>query len=107
MRRPFWVATGVVLGVGGTLWAEQRVKRGAQQLAERLSAEQLAATARRSAGSVGSRLRGALEAGLEERARREQELWDELDPRARVLALHPREDRGGPPGRQRGLRNGH
>jgi len=79
VKRPFWVATGVVIGIGGTLWAEQRVRRGAAQLADALSAEQLAKGARRSAGAVGERMRGALEAGRQERARTERELWEGLE----------------------------
>jgi len=79
IRRPLWVATGVVIGVGGTLWAEQRVRRGLQQAADRLTPRHIAAGARDSVRGVGSRVRGALEAARDERARTEAELWEGLD----------------------------
>jgi hypothetical protein len=81
MRRPWWVGAGVLLGVGGTLWAEQRVKKGVAQITERLTAENLANEARRSVTRFGARARSAVEVGREERSRRERELWDDLGRR--------------------------
>jgi len=79
IRRPLWVATGVVIGVGGTLWAEQRVRRGLQQAADRLVPQRVAAGARDSVRGLGTRVRGALEAGRDERDRTEAELWEGLE----------------------------
>ncbi len=78
MRRPAWLAAGVVIGVGGTLWAEQRVKRAVRQAAERVSPENLALGALASAREVGDRVREAVAVGRQERVRREDELWREV-----------------------------
>ena len=68
MRRPVWLAAGMALGVGGTLWAEQRVRRAARRAAGRLAPEQVAADARQSVRQVGDRVRAAVDAGREARA---------------------------------------
>ncbi|MGP8060660.1 MAG: hypothetical protein ACLP9C_13630 [Acidimicrobiales bacterium] len=112
IRRPLWVATGVVIGVGGTLWAEQRVRRGLQQAAERLTPHQVAAGARDSARQLGARVRGALEEGRDERERAEAELWESLEhqpgPTGRSHAGAGRRGRsvraGGGPGGDRARR---
>ncbi|MGO9455480.1 MAG: hypothetical protein ACLP62_00330, partial [Acidimicrobiales bacterium] len=75
MRRPVWLAAGMALGVGGTLWAEQRVRRAARRAAGRLAPEQVVAGARQSVRQVGDRVRSAVDAGREARATREAELW--------------------------------
>jgi hypothetical protein len=72
MRRPVWLAAGVAIGVGGTLWAEQRVRRQVRRLSERLRPSGLVEGAR-------GRVRAAIDAGRTERRRREEELWHELD----------------------------
>jgi len=84
MRRPVWLAAGVALGVGGTLWAEQRVRRTLRQAAERLTPEHAAAEARERAARTGQRLRAAVAEGRSTRARREAELWGELGGRERA-----------------------
>ena len=81
IRRPLWVATGVVIGVGGTLWAEQRVRRGLQHAADRLAPEHIAAGARDSVRQLGARVRGAVEEGRDERDRTEAALWQSVDER--------------------------
>jgi hypothetical protein len=81
MRRPIWLAAGVALGVGGTLWAEQRVRRAARQAAARFAPTHVAAGARQSVLQMGDRVRSAVDAGREARAAREAELWDELEAR--------------------------
>jgi hypothetical protein len=77
MRRPLWLAAGAALGVGGTLWAERRLRR----VAERLTPPALAAEAGRSVRRLGDRVQAAVAAGREERVRREEELWAELGGR--------------------------
>ncbi len=79
MKRPFWLGTGVVLGVAGTLWAEQRVRRAVDQTVAKLTPTHMATEAAQSVRQLGDRVRAAVEEGRQERARREAELWDELD----------------------------
>ena len=81
MRRPVWLAAGVALGVGGTLWAEQRVRRTLRRAAQRLTPEHAAFQAKERAARTGQRLRAAVEEGRSTRARREAELWVELGGR--------------------------
>jgi hypothetical protein len=81
MRRPTWLAAGVVLGVGGTLWAEQRLRRRVRQAVQRLSPEQVAGGAVDSVRQLGDRVRVAVETGRQERERRETELRDDLADR--------------------------
>jgi len=76
--------------VGGTLWAEQRVRRAARLAAGRLAPEQVAAGARESVRQMGDRVRSAVDAGREARASREAELWEELDARTGPAAVGPR-----------------
>jgi hypothetical protein len=82
MRRPLWLAAGAALGVGGTLWAERRLRR----VAERLTPPSLATEAGRSVRRLGDRVQAAVAAGRQERERREEELWAELEglPKPRV-----------------------
>jgi len=93
MRRPLWLAAGAALGVGGTLWAERRLRR----VAERLAPPSLATEAGKSVRRLGDRVQAAVAAGREERERREEELWAELEagskPQARAV---PHEAARGP-----------
>jgi hypothetical protein len=86
MKRPIWLATGVAIGVGGTLWAEQRVRRTLRQTAERLTPQHAATQARDKAAATGERLRAAVAEARRTRAEREAELWADLDggPRGRT-----------------------
>ncbi len=79
MKRPFWFGTGLAAGVAGTLWAEQRIRR---QMAK-LTPNRVANEAVR---QIGDRVRSAVDAGREERTRREAELWAELEGRTAVPA---------------------
>jgi hypothetical protein len=79
MRRPVWLAAGVAIGVGGTLWAEQRVRRRIRQVSDRLRPQGLMDGARGRSDAARARVRAALDAGRDERAAREEELWRELD----------------------------
>ncbi len=110
MRRPVWLAAGMALGVGGTLWAEQRVRRAARRAAGRLAPEQVVAGARQSVRQVGDRVRSAVDAGREARATREAELWDEFGARAGppavVAGTRPRPRRAGRPRPHGGHRRG-
>jgi len=74
IRRPLWLATGVVVGVGGTLWTQQRVRKVIDQAQARLSPEHVVRGAARSAQGIPARVRAANAAGAAERRRREREL---------------------------------
>ena len=81
-KRTFWLATGVAVGAGSTLWAERKVRRTLQQAAARLQPDaivvEVGRSARQVAGSAGDRVRDAVWSGRDEMQRREEELWAEL-----------------------------
>lgn len=91
MRRPAWLAAGLAIGIGGTLWAEQRVRRRVRQMSDRLRPSGLVDGAR-------GRVRAAIDAGQTERRQREDELRRDLDgpdrphsaPRGRSAGRHGR-----------------
>ncbi|MGH9091789.1 MAG: hypothetical protein ACRDZR_10505 [Acidimicrobiales bacterium] len=92
IRRPLWLGVGVVVGVGGTLWAERRVRRAV----ERLVPESVAEEAGRSVRRLGDRVQAAVAAGREARDRREEELWSELDRRLPDASQIPARSPGRP-----------
>jgi hypothetical protein len=94
VKRPTWLVAGVALGVGGTLWAEQRVRRQMRRMADRLTPEGMVAGARDRARGAGDRVRGAFESGRREQQRTEDALWQDLGGRASNGYAAPR---GGPP----------
>ncbi len=81
-KRTFWLATGVVVGAGSTLWAERKVRHTLQQAAAKLQPDaivvEVGRSARQVAGSAGDRVRDAVWSGRDEMQRREEELWAEL-----------------------------
>ncbi len=81
-KRTFWLATGVAVGAGSTLWAERKVRRTWQEAAARLQPDTIVVEVGRSARQVavgaGDRVRDAVSSGREEMQRREEELWAEL-----------------------------
>ncbi len=81
-KRTFWLATGVAVGAGSTLWAERKVRRTWQEAAARLQPDAIVVEVGRSARQVavgaGDRVRDAVSSGREEMQRREEELWAEL-----------------------------
>ncbi len=88
MRRPMWLGAGIVLGVGATLWAEQRVRRRVRRAVDLLTPS---AAANEVAGLVrhaGDRAREAFDAARVERHRHELELWRRIGeaPPARAHA---------------------
>jgi hypothetical protein len=96
MRRTWWLGAGVAMGVGGTLWAEQRVRRGIEEVVDRLTPQHLAGSAVASARSLGVRVRVAVDTGREARAQREDELWQDLGTRPGNSANNVVETRNGP-----------
>ena len=82
-----WLATGVVVGVGGTLWTQQRVRKAIEQAQARLSPEHVVRGAARSAQGIPARVRAANAAAAEERRRRERELRERFGyPRSEATA---------------------
>jgi hypothetical protein len=77
-----WLATGVAIGAGSSLWVERRVRRTVQQAAAKLQPDALVLevgrSARQVAGSAGNRVRDAFSSGRDEMERHEEELWAEL-----------------------------
>ncbi len=78
MRRPMWLGAGIVLGVGGTLWTEQRVRRRVRRAVARLSPAVAGSDAAHAAREMKGRLGDALDAARAERRRCETELWSRL-----------------------------
>jgi hypothetical protein len=78
MRRPLWLAAGVALGAGGTLWTRRRLERLSRRLQRGTVAADLASLADRSAHGAVDRLRDAVDAGRDAARRREDRLWHEL-----------------------------
>jgi hypothetical protein len=102
-KRTFWLATGVAVGAGSTLWAERKVRRTWQEAAARLQPDAIVVEVGRSARQVavgaGDRVRDAVSSGREEMQRREEELWAELaaqgtgpEPPLRVQSDRPFSD---------------
>jgi hypothetical protein len=94
MGRPTWLVAGVALGIGGTLWAEQRVRRGVQQAVARLSPDNVAAEALGSVRQFGDRVRVAVDTSREARARREDELLKEINARRSTPPVRDRRASG-------------
>jgi hypothetical protein len=86
MRRSFWFATGVAIGAGGTLWAEQRLRRRVRQATSRLSPDRVVLETIEGARRLGDRVSGAVAAGRQARAERELALREELGRRVGVPA---------------------
>lgn len=88
MRRARWLATGVALGAGGTIWAKRRL--GALQ--GRLEPGRVAGDL---ADATRDRFRAAVGAGREQAQRRESEIRARLEKRQ-----DPSRDAGGGSRRQ-------
>jgi hypothetical protein len=74
MKRARWLATGVALGAGGTIWAKKRL----ETLQERVEPVRLAGDL---AGATKSRVIDALGAGRAQAQRREEEMRASLEGR--------------------------
>lgn len=83
LKRARWVAFGIVLGVAGTVWVRRRFRRRIDQAVAALVPGGLSDGPMASLRDARSRLRAAVDAGREERARREAELWDDLEGQPR------------------------
>jgi hypothetical protein len=79
-----WVGVGAALGAGGTLWARRRVGLLTERMRSGALAGDVAAIADRGARGAARRVQHALEAGRDGARRREDQLWQELEVRARA-----------------------
>jgi hypothetical protein len=75
MRRARWLATGVAIGAGGTIWAKRRLGT----LQERLEPARVAVDL---ADATRERVRAAVGAGRAQAQRREEEIRTKLERRA-------------------------
>jgi hypothetical protein len=79
-----WVGVGAALGAGGSLWARRRVGLLTERMRSGALAGDVAAIADRGARGAAQRVLHALEAGRDGARRREDQLWQELEVRARA-----------------------
>ena len=93
-KRTFWLATGVAIGAGSSLWAERKVRRSVHEATARLQPDavvlEVGRSARLVADSAGTRVRDAVASGRHEMQRREEELWSELAGQGVEVPLPPR-----------------
>lgn len=80
IRRPLWLATGVALGVGGTIWTQRRVGQWVSQAQQRWSPDNVVANAARGASQLPARVRAANAAASAERRRQEHLLRARFAP---------------------------
>ncbi|HLI73497.1 MAG TPA: hypothetical protein VKU86_06420 [Acidimicrobiales bacterium] len=85
IRRPLWLAAGVALGAGGTLWTRRRLEGLSRRIESGTVGADLASLADRSAHAAAHRVRAAVDAGRKAARRREDDLRRELEDRA----FHP------------------
>ncbi|MGH9087086.1 MAG: hypothetical protein ACRDYZ_03100 [Acidimicrobiales bacterium] len=83
MKRARWVAVGIVIGVAGSVWVRRRFRRRIDRAVATVLPGGLSGGAATSLRQARSRLRIAVDAGREDRARREAELWDDLEGQPR------------------------
>ena len=104
IKRPFWLLTGVALGVGGTIWVERQVREAVQRLEPDNLAREVVERTRDGARRVGGRVLDAVETGRAASEQRERELRREmrLGPRLREVRARDARHRRSPsptPGR--------
>lgn len=100
LKRARWVAVGILIGVAGSFWVRRRFRRRLDRAVATVLPGGLSGGAATSLREAGARVRAAVDAGREERARREKELWDDLEGQPRH-ARHARPTAAvhrGPPG---------
>lgn len=73
-----WLGTGFVIGVGATLWAEQRVRRRFRRAMELFTPGVAGHDPLHAARQMGARVRDAVDVARSERRRQETELWRRL-----------------------------
>jgi len=84
MRRGMWLATGVAIGAGGSIWVRRRVEVVSERLRSGSVGADVASIAGRGARAGASRVLRAVEAGKQSARAREEQLWEELEVRARA-----------------------
>jgi hypothetical protein len=86
-KRFRWISFGVVVGCGGTLWAQRQARR----VVDRMLPGKLADRAGSRARAVGADLRDAFSEGRQAMRDREHELRSQIDRRP-AIARHPRRE---------------
>lgn len=95
-KRLFWLAVGVGLGFGLSIWAAKAMKR----TAERYTPESIAGRLADGLREMGRELRLAVQEGREAMAEREAELRGEVEGRAPMFRPpHPAMGQGADPAR--------
>jgi hypothetical protein len=108
MRRPMWLGAGIVVGVGGTVWAEQRVRRRVRRTLAWLSPAVARSEAADAARELKGRVRDALDVARAEQRRSEAELWRRMGEPPPGRHPHARSSRVLPSGgRPTGARRQH
>jgi len=79
MKKVVWFAAGAAAGAGGTIYAGKKVKRAAQEAAEKLKPVNVAKSAAGSAGRAGRSVVDAIKEGRVAAAEREAQLKAERD----------------------------
>ena len=79
LKRARWLTVGVVLGIAATLWVRHRLLRRLDRAVATVLPGGLSGDAATTLREAGARVRAAIDAGRDERARREAELWAELE----------------------------
>jgi hypothetical protein len=83
-RRAIWVGMGAALGAGASVWARRRVELVAERMRTENAKTNVIAIVNRRAKRAAQRMRRAVAAGRDDARRREDELWQELEVRARA-----------------------
>jgi len=84
IKRAVWFSAGAAIGAGGTVWARRRVESISKRMRSGELTGDVVAMVDRRAQRAARRVRGAVDAGREEARRREDQLWRELEVRARA-----------------------
>ena len=81
MRRPLWLAAGMAIGAGATLWTGRQLERLSRRLERGTMGADLASLADRSTHAAARRVRAAVDAGRTAARRREDDLRREIEGR--------------------------
>jgi hypothetical protein len=83
-RRAIWLGVGAALGAGASVWVRRRVELVAEQVRSGDVTSHMVAVAKRTAKHGARRVRRAVQAGRDDARQREDQLWQELEVRARA-----------------------
>ena len=84
VKRAVWFSAGAAIGAGGSMWARRRVESLSRRVRTGELTGDVVSILDRRAQSAARRFRRAVDAGREEARRREDQLWRDLEMRARA-----------------------